>query len=137
MSKDDNRRILIIDDTPSIHEDFKKILSKNSAAPKDLDNAMAAFLGSSEPVTTTSNGATPAFEIDSAYQGAEALEKIKIAKLENRPYAMAFVDVRMPPGWDGVRTIEELWKVDDDLQVAICTAYSDYSWDQTDRKSVV
>ncbi len=47
---------------------------------------------------------------------------------EGRPYAMAFVDVRMPPGWDGIETIGHLWKVDPDLLVVICTAYSDYDW---------
>ena len=36
--------------------------------------------------------------------------------------------MRMPPGWDGVETITELWKVDPQLQVVICTAFSDYTW---------
>jgi len=39
--------------------------------------------------------------------------------------------VRMPPGWDGIETISRLWEVDPDLQVVICTAYSDYSWEET------
>jgi YesN/AraC family two-component response regulator len=43
---------------------------------------------------------------------------------------MAFVDVRMPPGWDGIETIARIWEAYPDLQVAICTAYSDYSWDE-------
>ena len=43
---------------------------------------------------------------------------------------MAFVDMRMPPGWDGVETIEHLWEVDPDLQVVICTAFSDHDWDE-------
>jgi PAS domain S-box-containing protein len=43
---------------------------------------------------------------------------------------MAFVDVRMPPGWDGIETISHLWEADPDLQVVICTAYSDYDLDQ-------
>ncbi|MAD80979.1 MAG: hypothetical protein CMJ50_09085, partial [Planctomycetaceae bacterium] len=50
------------------------------------------------------------------------------AVAENRPYALAFVDMRMPPGWDGLTTIEQLWKADPDLQVVICTAYSDNTW---------
>ena len=41
---------------------------------------------------------------------------------------MAFVDMRMPPGWDGLETIGRLWDVDPDLQVAICSAHSDYDW---------
>ena len=46
------------------------------------------------------------------------------ALAEQRPYAMAFVDVRMPPGWDGIETIGHLWAVEPDLQIVLCTAYS-------------
>ncbi len=46
-----------------------------------------------------------------------------------RPYAVAFVDMRMPPGWDGVETVEHLWQEDPDLQVVICTAFSDHAWE--------
>src|SRR5206468_403202 len=42
----------------------------------------------------------------------------------------AFVDMRMPPGWDGVETIQRIWRIAPDLQMVICTAYSDYSWDE-------
>jgi len=42
---------------------------------------------------------------------------------------MAFVDVRMPPGWDGIETIARIWEKYPELQVVVCTAYSDYSWD--------
>ena len=66
--------------------------------------------------------------MDSAYQGAEAADKVKASLLSELPYALAFVDMRMPPGWDGVETVEHLWQEDPQLQVVICTAYSDYSW---------
>ena len=66
--------------------------------------------------------------LDSAYQGAEALDKVKASLEAELPYAMAFIDMRMPPGWDGVETVEKLWQVDPALQIVICTAYSDYSW---------
>jgi diguanylate cyclase (GGDEF)-like protein len=74
------------------------------------------------------------FEIDSAMQGEEGLAKVEAANKIGRPYCMAFVDMRMPPGWDGVQTIEAIWKIDPDIQIAICTAYSDYSWDQIIRR---
>jgi PAS domain S-box-containing protein len=66
--------------------------------------------------------------MDSAYQGQEGLALLEQAQKEGRPYWMAFVDVRMPPGWDGVETISRLWEAAPDLQAVICTAYSDYSW---------
>ncbi len=120
-----NRRILIIDDNPAIHEDFRKIFGAPSPAAGALDTLESALFG---------GGAAPAprFEvfIDSAYQGEEGLEMVRRASAAGNPYAMAFVDVRMPPGWDGVETVARIWLECPDLQVVICTAYSDYSWDE-------
>ncbi len=122
------QRILVIDDNPAIHEDFRKIFATN-AANEELDAAEAAFFGEAP---ATSKGVT--FVIDSASQGQEGLALVQAAAAEGRPYAMAFVDVRMPPGWDGIETIARIWEVYPDLQVVICTAYSDYSWDETIEK---
>jgi signal transduction histidine kinase len=55
---------------------------------------------------------------------------VKTAVSSDQHYALAFVDMRMPPGWDGLQTIERLWSVDPSLQVVICSAYSDYDWDE-------
>ena len=119
----DSARILVVDDTPAIHEDFRKILHKVQMAA--LDEAQAALFGSSPAPRKQVN-----FVLDSAYQGQEGLALVAGALKDGRPYALAFVDIRMPPGWDGVETISRLWAADPDLQVVICTAYSDYSWDQ-------
>ncbi len=121
-----NNRILVIDDNQAIHADIRKILCPVvSEANMALDALEAELLGSpTKPVCPTAS-----FAVESAYQGREGLALVQKAAAENRPYAMAFVDVRMPPGWDGVETTLELWKVAPDLQIVICTAYSDYSWD--------
>ncbi|MHC8349087.1 putative bifunctional diguanylate cyclase/phosphodiesterase [Pseudomonas sp. RT4P38] len=117
-----NRRILIIDDTPSIHEDFRKILGPETEGKQTLAGAEEALFGTVQLDRLT-------FQLDSAYQGQEALELVTRALAEGRPYAMAFTDMRMPPGWDGLETIEQLWKADPHLQIALCTAYSDYTWE--------
>jgi DNA-binding LytR/AlgR family response regulator len=72
----------------------------------------------------------PVLEIDSAYQGEEGLNLIVKSLQEKRPYSLAFVDVRMPPGWDGVQTVRKIWEKYSDLQVVVCTSYTDYSWEQ-------
>ena len=132
MSDTSHRRILLIDDNPSIHEDFKKVLQPQETQSDALAAARAGLMGgASTDGTTTSVTERKPFELDSATQGEAGLEMLCRALQEGRPYSMAFVDVRMPPGWDGVRTIEELWAADPDLQVVICTAYSDYSWEET------
>lgn len=121
-----NRRILIVDDTHSIHQDFEKILVvENTNTLEDME----ALLFGQELSASAHNSID--FELDSAFQGDEALEKVRRALETNSPYALAFVDVRMPPGWDGIQTIEYLWQVDPHLQIVICTAYSDYSWQET------
>jgi diguanylate cyclase (GGDEF)-like protein/PAS domain S-box-containing protein len=123
MSSPRNLRILLVDDMPSIHEDFRKILAP-PAVTTDLDADEALLFG--EP--TAAPGVC--FEMDSAYQGVEALEKVRASQLAGLPYAMAFIDMRMPPGWDGVETVEHLWLADPRLQIVFCTAFSDYSWPQ-------
>jgi|SRR5581483_6527419 CheY-like chemotaxis protein len=125
-----NPRILVIDDNRAIHDDFKKILCPGgSQGAATIENEAAALFD--EPGAPKAAAATQLpFEIDSAYQGRQGLELIQDALRKGHPHAMAFVDVRMPPGWDGVETTKHLWEAHPDLQVVICTAYSDYSWEQ-------
>ncbi len=121
-------RVLLVDDNRAIHDDFRKILAPvPGKATASLDEAEAALFGA--PVDAPAVAA-PVYQVDSAYQGAEAIEKVRAALREGRPYALAFVDVRMPPGMDGVETTARLWRECPDLQVVLCTAYSDYSWDE-------
>ncbi|WP_085629439.1 bifunctional diguanylate cyclase/phosphodiesterase [Pseudomonas sp. R16(2017)] len=117
-----NRRILIVDDTPAIHQDFRKILAPDDTFEPSLDQLEHTLFGTRQPPHVT-------FELDSAYQGQEALKLVQQALVDGRPYALAFIDMRMPPGWDGLETVERLWQADPNLQIALCTAYSDYSWE--------
>src|SRR5262249_45728570 len=121
-----NRRILVIDDNVAIHADFKKILAAEDLDTCGLAEAEAELFGAAP----TSMAAKPRFELTSAFQGHEGLTAVTQAVQSGRPFAIAFVDVRMPPGWDGVETTARLWEADPDLQIVICTAYSDYSWDK-------
>src|SRR5688572_4676811 len=121
-----NNRVLVIDDNPAIHEDFKKILIGPQREDHKTDDLLNTVLGTRRPGSQH----RVAFEIDSVYQGQDGLTKVTSALAEGRPYALAFVDIRMPPGWDGVETITHLWAQDPALQVVICTAYSDYSWQE-------
>ncbi|MDR9873560.1 ATP-binding protein [Pseudomonas allii] len=123
MNQPPNRRILLIDDTPSIHDDFRKILMPAVESNQALDDMESALFGD------TAKAHAQVFELHSAYGGEEGLQLLVTAMANKQPYALAFVDMRMPQGWDGAKTIEELWKIAPDLQVVVCTAYSDYSWE--------
>jgi CheY-like chemotaxis protein len=117
--------VLVIDDNPEIHDDFRKLLCQDREMASDLDAAEAALFGN--PGTL---GGQSYFLVDSAHQGREGLAKVYHALQEGRPYALAFLDIRMPPGWDGLEVAPRLWIADPDLQIVLCTAYSDYSWEQ-------
>ena len=124
-------RALIVDDNPSIHQDIRKILadqvtSKQDKAIEEFENVFFSDQTSSQVKGSKAKQRRYRFALDSAYQGQQALELVSQAI---GYYALAFMDVRMPPGWDGVRTIHELWKVDKQLQIVVCTAYSDHSWE--------
>jgi diguanylate cyclase (GGDEF)-like protein/PAS domain S-box-containing protein len=120
-------RIMVIDDNPSIHHDFIKILSIDQNPSSDLEKlSLKLFNKKSEEEIIL-----PHFEITTASQGKEGAELIEKAFKENKRYALAFVDIRMPPGWDGIETIKHIWEIDKDIQIVICTAFSDYSWEET------
>jgi len=123
LSRSSRRRVLVIDDNLAIHEDFRKILAGDDGKRTQLMASRAALFDEADPLAWGS------FDTDFADQGQAGLAKVQKALAEGKPFAVAFVDMRMPPGWDGVETIERLWAVDSDLQVVICTAYSDHAWD--------
>ena len=121
----ENRRILVVDDNETIHQDFRTIFQPRAEADEELDSAKALFLGKGADMAQEA-----AFQVDSAFQGDQALKMVSAAAEQGRPYAVAFVDMRMPPGWDGLETIENLWRRCPELEIVICSAYSDYSWDE-------
>ena len=124
MSASETIRVLVIDDQESIHEDFRKIV-ENERDDSDINAEAAALFGDA----IASNEPSDKFEVDSANQGEQGLALVEQSLRENRPYPLAFVDVRMPPGWDGVETIQRMWQVDPKILVVLCTAYSDHTWE--------
>jgi two-component system, sensor histidine kinase and response regulator len=120
----DNRRILVIDDNADIHEDFRKIL----VPPKDSDRLSQARAALFDEAS--SQGRSEQFVVDFADQGESGFRMVKMAVSSGTPYALVFVDMRMPPGWDGLETVRLLWEVDEDIEIVICTAFADYSWEE-------
>jgi Signal transduction histidine kinase len=123
-TREKNRRILIVDDNHAIHEDFARILRGKDAQQNQLDDLEAELFGARRPSANVS------FELVSAFQGEDGVAQVRAALEAGQPFALAFVDMRMPPGIDGLETLERIWQIDPDIQAVICTAYSDYSWDE-------
>jgi len=120
-------RILAIDDEPSIHEAYRSILCPQQSATKALDAMDEALFGSSAPAAKSGPSSLD-LVMHSAMQGQDGFDMLKSAIERNEPYSVAIVDMRMPPGWDGVETVKNLWKVDPGLEIIICSAYSDHPW---------
>jgi signal transduction histidine kinase len=125
-----NRRILVVDDNPEIHEDFHRILTTTSRSEPDFDALESELFGT--PHRTRALGLD--FELSYALQGAEALRLVDEAAHSGAPFAMIFQDMRMPPGWDGLETAERIWERHPDLDIVFCTAYSDHSWEEIVRR---
>jgi diguanylate cyclase len=119
-----NRRVLVVDDNRSIHEDFRKTLGRGEGGHEELAALDEALFGERAAVNAD------VFELTSAFQGEEALELVGRARAEGQPYALAFVDVRMPPGLDGIVTTGRLLEQDPEINIVICSAYSDHGWDE-------
>ena len=129
MNETSRAKVLIVDDQRSIHDDFRKILGATTRS-EDTESELMTLESELLGLTNNKVGETATFKVESAFQGEEALKLVQDAKSKGEPFALAFVDMRMPPGWDGMETCRRLWSVDPGLQVVICTAYSDYSWSE-------
>ncbi|MFN0137753.1 MAG: EAL domain-containing protein [Phycisphaerae bacterium] len=125
------RRILIVDDQESIRADYAKILTppptRDAAA---LGDAKAALFGGAARPTAN----LPSFLLQSASQGEEGVACIRAARDANESIMVAFVDMRMPPGMDGLCTIEGIWTTDPRVQVVLATAYSDHTLEDISRR---
>ena len=115
-----NMRVLIVDDQKEIHDDFAEML-KPQLSEASADELAAAF------VTEEEQSFLPEFELLHARSGEEACEIVRVGKERLRPIAVAYIDIRMPPGVDGIETIRRVREVDRDVEVVIMTAYTDRS----------
>jgi CheY-like chemotaxis protein len=125
-----NTRVLVVDDNAAIHDDFQKILPCEPEEADVFDDLEKGLFGDLEDDLELDAGDSQLYDLSHAYQGEEALELVRKSLDNNRPFSLCFMDVRMPPGWDGIETIKRIWEVDPKLEMVICTAYSDYSWEK-------
>lgn len=120
------QRILVVEDDPGILNVWRRLLGPRRPPPGP-DHPEKRLPGGAHPPGTPGE---PVFTIDTATQGVEGYKKVIAALEESRPYTFALVDMRMPPGWDGLETILHMLEKDPKLEVAICSAFSDISRDE-------
>jgi len=113
-----NNRVLIIDDDKSVLENYQDILGFDDFE----DDPLEAFMDEvpSDPVTYRMH-----FEFDMASQGEEGVFLAKEAMDKGKPFAVAFLDMRMPPGIDGLEHARRLRELDPGIYLVVVTAYAD------------
>lgn len=116
-----SNRILVIDDSQDAHDAFRKILQGSHSRLDPLKKVIFDEEKRGEKKA-------PIYELEGAYQGEEGIDCVRTSLLEKRPFFATFVDVRMPPGIDGIEAIKKIWEIDQDIQTVLCTAYNDYTW---------
>ena len=125
------RRVLIIDDQKHIHDTFDRVFADSKRLDVVLSDFESMFLqdGSEEDDGNQNPTEEPHYTVTHAESGEAGLDCVRESVANSRRFSVAFVDMRMPNGMDGLETTEQLWKVDPNLQIVICTAHSDHTWD--------
>lgn len=123
-----NSRVIVIDDDREIWEAYRAIL-----APQQIEGGSSAQKRMDELVVKaglTEVSEQRNFDVSFASQGREGLQLVEKSLQENAPFAIAFIDIRMPPGWDGMETAVKIRAADPDIEIVIVTAYADRSRDE-------
>lgn len=128
---DANTSVLVIDDEEMVRDNIEDILvpKKQSAGSVDISNAASLLFDTPAPILAPRISNMPVFTVDKALNGMEGVKRIREALEAGKPYAVIFLDMRMP-GWSGLETAIEIRKYDSKAEIIFITAYSDKSIDE-------
>ena len=129
MKEAANATVLVIDDEEMVRDNIEEILMPRKLAADNISMELAAsvlFDSPAESVPAPRAGNIPNFIVHKASNGMEGLSLVKKAVEEGKPYAVIFLDMRMP-GWDGMETAAEIRKYDNKAEIIFVTAFSDRS----------
>ena len=117
-----NRKILLVDDEARILDELYKVLTPQNHSNEELSELEDHLFGTSE----THKKDIISYDVCRCHQGDEAICEVQKALEEELPFAVAFIDVQMPPGPDGVSTAEQIRNIDPNIQIVIITGHSDF-----------
>ncbi|HYC10246.1 MAG TPA: diguanylate cyclase, partial [Steroidobacteraceae bacterium] len=122
-------RVLVVDDEPEIREAYRQVLCSS-----EVNLEMTGFhelrsrlfrKNPAEALRRAAARAATSFEPVFCEQATQAVTAVKESLARNEPFAVVFLDVRMPPGPDGVWAATQIRELDPAIEIVICTAYSD------------
>ncbi len=132
MDNFENNRVLIVDDNKDIHNAYRMILNPEQNDSNNISD-LASDLFDSENLNGKSSkmALSSLYEVSYALSGEDAIELVQQSVVEQKPFAVLYMDVRMPPGIDGIQALKQIWIIDPNVEAVICSAHSDYSWEET------
>lgn len=131
-----NNRILIVDDQRDLCEQLAKLLLKTGKSNDTVSlvqQMRARLMGNRDTLSEEQKEKekeNSLYEVEFVNQGMDAAAKIEESIKNNNPYALVFLDMRMPPGWDGLETAKKIRELDKDVEIVIMTAYADHDQKQ-------
>lgn len=131
LSNDATIRVLIADDDEIILACYREAFGESEATDymKALD-ALDAELFDVENVT----GEIQKFDIVACRQGQDAIDMAKEAANDGNPFDVVILDVRMPPGIDGVEAGSQIRKMDPDVPIVFVSGFSDVPRAELERR---
>ena len=117
-------RILIVDDEAAMHDSYRRSFASSRADGGEALDAMAADLWDDAPETAAD---AVEYAFTHMTQGLDAVAAVEAAIAAGSPYAVAFIDIRMPPGIDGRETAKRIRALDPEINLVIVTGFSDFS----------
>jgi len=121
-----NTAVLVIDDEEMVRDNIEEILlpRKHNADNDSIDFASSILFDSPKPLLSPRSSGIPDFTVHKASNGMEGVEMVKKAVADGNPYAVIFLDMRMP-GWDGLETAVHIREYDSKAEIIFVTAFSD------------
>ncbi len=128
MSIEKKYKILVVDDQVDVLEDYLRILAPTHDDKRiEVDLIEEEIFGNSKRRATIVDRAEENLDVTTATQGEDAIEIVRNAIEMGEVFSVVFLDVRMPPGMDGIMAASQIRRIDPDVEIVIVTAYSDYS----------
>jgi signal transduction histidine kinase/CheY-like chemotaxis protein len=128
-----NRRILVVDDQQDLREQLARLLLRSGKKNETISlvqQMRSKLLGETAEISDDVASDDESYVVDTAGQGEIAFEMVKKANEKDEPYALMFLDMRMPPGWDGLKTAKAIRDADRNIEIVIMTAYADHDQKQ-------
>lgn len=115
-------RVLIADDDEHILDCYRDAFTapEPTGLMRALDMLDAELFNPEHDIVDT-----PVFDVTACSQGDDAVTIARAASRDGQPFDVVILDVRMPPGIDGVQAGRAIRSFDPNIEIVFVSGYSD------------